>query len=76
MSKSRLEIFVAGAVRTPIGRFGGGLAALSAADLGTRAAAAALERSGLAPPTRPRSGRFTTSSRPTSRPTPTTRASP
>ncbi len=33
-------------VRTPIGKFGGVLASLSAADLGTAAATAALERSG------------------------------
>jgi acetyl-CoA C-acetyltransferase len=43
------EILVAGAVRTPIGRFGGSLAGSSAADLGTLAAQAALERAGLAP---------------------------
>lgn len=43
------EIFVAGAVRTPIGRFGGGLAALRAVDLGVAAARAALERAGVAP---------------------------
>jgi acetyl-CoA C-acetyltransferase len=36
-------------VRTPIGRFGGALASLSAADLGTVAATAALERLGLDP---------------------------
>ncbi|RMH19184.1 MAG: thiolase family protein [Acidobacteria bacterium] len=36
-------------VRTPIGRFGGALAALSAADLGTAAAVACLERAGLEP---------------------------
>jgi acetyl-CoA C-acetyltransferase len=35
-------------VRTPIGRFGGALAPLTAADLGTAAARAALERAGLA----------------------------
>jgi len=34
-------------VRTPIGRFGGALASLSAADLGTAAAKAALARAGL-----------------------------
>ena len=34
-------------VRTPIGRFGGGLASLSAADLGTAAATACLERAGV-----------------------------
>jgi acetyl-CoA C-acetyltransferase len=36
-------------VRTPIGKFGGALAALSAADLGTHAAEACLRRAGLAP---------------------------
>ena len=36
-------------MRTPIGRFGGALATLSAADLGTVAATAALERLGLDP---------------------------
>jgi acetyl-CoA C-acetyltransferase len=36
-------------VRTPIGRFGGALAELSAADLGTAAARACLERAGLDP---------------------------
>ena len=35
-------------VRTPIGKFGGGLAGLSATDLGTQAAEACLRRSGLA----------------------------
>jgi acetyl-CoA C-acetyltransferase len=40
---------LAGPVRTPIGRFGGALATLSAADLGTVAATAALERLGLDP---------------------------
>ncbi len=43
------DIVLAAPVRTPIGRFGGGLAALSAADLGTAAAAAALSRGGLDP---------------------------
>lgn len=37
-------------VRTPIGKFGGGLAGLSAADLGTHVAAACLRRAGLAGP--------------------------
>jgi acetyl-CoA C-acetyltransferase len=40
-------IFVLSAVRTPIGRFGGAFASLSAADLGEVAARAAVERSGL-----------------------------
>jgi acetyl-CoA C-acetyltransferase len=40
---------VAGAVRTPIGRFGGALAGLSAAELGAAAAREALARAGLEP---------------------------
>jgi len=36
-------------VRTPIGKFGGGLASLSAVDLGTAAARATLERAGVDP---------------------------
>jgi acetyl-CoA C-acetyltransferase len=43
------DLFLAGAVRTPIGRFGGSLAALSAPDLGVVAAKAALARAGLQP---------------------------
>jgi acetyl-CoA C-acetyltransferase len=43
------EVVVAGAVRTPIGRFGGALSALSAAQLGATVAAEALRRSGVAP---------------------------
>ncbi|MGH9464846.1 MAG: thiolase family protein [Thermoanaerobaculia bacterium] len=42
-------VVLAAPVRTPIGKFGGVLAALTAADLGTAAAAACLERSSLAP---------------------------
>ena len=42
-------VYIAGAVRTPIGRFGGGLASLSAPDLGTAAVRAALLRAGLPP---------------------------
>jgi len=41
------RVYVAGAVRTPIGNFGGALAASSAAHLGGVAAAAAIERSGV-----------------------------
>jgi len=41
-------IYLAGAVRTPIGKFGGSLARLSAPDLGVYAAKAALERAGVA----------------------------
>ncbi|MDA1194570.1 MAG: acetyl-CoA C-acetyltransferase [Planctomycetota bacterium] len=42
-------IYLAGGVRTPIGRFGGTLADLSAPDLGVYAARAALERAGVPP---------------------------
>ncbi|MEM7355552.1 MAG: acetyl-CoA C-acyltransferase, partial [Acidobacteriota bacterium] len=42
-------LVLSGAVRTPIGKFGGALASLSAADLGAAAAKACLERSGCAP---------------------------
>jgi acetyl-CoA C-acetyltransferase len=42
-------VFVLSAARTPIGRFGGAFATLSAADLGETAARAAIERSGLPP---------------------------
>ena len=45
----RLPIVLTAPVRTPIGRFGGILASLSAADLGTAAAAACLERADLEP---------------------------
>jgi acetyl-CoA C-acetyltransferase len=44
-----LKVVLAGAVRTPIGNFGGGLAASSAAELGGLAARAALERAHVAP---------------------------
>jgi acetyl-CoA C-acetyltransferase len=42
-------VFVLSAVRTPIGKFGGAFASLSAADLGEAAAKTAIERSGLPP---------------------------
>ncbi len=42
-------IMLTAPVRTPIGKFGGALASLSAADLGSTAAAACLERASLAP---------------------------
>jgi acetyl-CoA C-acetyltransferase len=42
------EIVIAGAVRTPIGKFGGGFAGVPAVDLGVAAAKAAIERSGIA----------------------------
>src|SRR5688572_24240733 len=41
------EVVVAGAVRTPIGKFGGALAGLTAAELGTHAAREALKRAGV-----------------------------
>jgi acetyl-CoA C-acetyltransferase len=41
------EVLIAGAARTPIGRFGGSLAPLTAADLGTAAAQEAIRRSGV-----------------------------
>jgi acetyl-CoA C-acetyltransferase len=43
------DVVVAGAVRTPIGKFGGALASLTAAQLGAAAAAEALRRTGIAP---------------------------
>jgi acetyl-CoA C-acetyltransferase len=43
------EVVIAGAVRTPIGRFGGSLASLTAAELGAAAAAESLRRAGVAP---------------------------
>ena len=41
-------VYVLSAVRTPIGKFGGALSGLTAAELGGTAARAAIERSGLA----------------------------
>ena len=43
------EVVVAGAVRTPIGRFGGGLSRLTAGELGAAAAREAIARAGLLP---------------------------
>jgi acetyl-CoA C-acetyltransferase len=40
-------VYVLSAVRTPIGKFGGSLASLTAADMGVVAAKAAIERAGL-----------------------------
>ena len=42
-------VFIVSAVRTPIGKFGGGLASLSAADMGTAAATEAITRSKISP---------------------------
>lgn len=49
MAVLREEVYVAEPVRTPIGRFGGALASLTAVELGTFAARAAVERAGIAP---------------------------
>src|SRR5918998_2437351 len=43
------NIYLAGAVRTPIGKFGGTLASWTAADLGVAVAKESLRRSGVAP---------------------------
>ncbi len=42
------DVFILSAVRTPIGKFGGALSSLTAADMGVVAAKAALERAGVA----------------------------
>ena len=43
------NVYILSAVRTPIGKFGGALASLSAADMGVVAARAALERAAVPP---------------------------
>ncbi|MGH9493232.1 MAG: thiolase family protein [Terriglobales bacterium] len=43
------NVFIISAVRTPIGKFGGALASLSAVDIGVVAAKAAMERAGIQP---------------------------
>ncbi|HEV8700165.1 MAG TPA: acetyl-CoA C-acetyltransferase [Candidatus Polarisedimenticolia bacterium] len=43
------ELLIAGSVRTPLGKFGGALASLSAPELGAAASRAALERAGIRP---------------------------
>ncbi|MGH9750193.1 MAG: acetyl-CoA C-acetyltransferase, partial [Candidatus Polarisedimenticolia bacterium] len=43
------EILIAGAVRTPLGKFGGAFASLTAPELGAVAARAAIDRAGLKP---------------------------
>ncbi len=43
------DVFIVSAVRTPIGKFGGALASLSAVDMAVVAAQAALERAGVSP---------------------------
>ena len=47
MQDTHDEVVIVGAVRTPIGRFGGGLAPLSAVALGAAAVRAAVARSGV-----------------------------
>ncbi len=42
-------VYILSAVRTPIGKFGGALASLTAADMGVVAAKAAIERAGVRP---------------------------
>ena len=43
------DVYILSAARTPIGKFGGALASLSAADMGVVAAEGALERAGVEP---------------------------
>ncbi len=43
------DVYILSAVRTPIGKFGGSLASMTAADMGVVAAKAALERAGIRP---------------------------
>src|SRR4051794_13226714 len=49
MTKLNEDIFLIAAARTPIGKFGGGLSSLTAAQLGTASARATIERSGIDP---------------------------
>ena len=49
MAKLTQSVFLLGAVRTPIGKFGGGLSSLTAAELGTSSARVTLERSAIDP---------------------------
>lgn len=49
MPKYMKNVYLAGAVRTPIGRFGGTLASWSAADLGVAVAKETLRRTGVRP---------------------------
>ncbi len=43
------DVYILSAVRTPIGKFGGSLASMSAVDMGVVAAQAAIERAGVRP---------------------------
>ena len=47
MNRSTTPVIIEGGARTPVGRFLGGLASLSAPELGARAVRAAVERSGI-----------------------------
>jgi acetyl-CoA C-acetyltransferase len=47
VTQNQHDVFILSAVRTPIGKFGGSLASLNAADMGVVAAKAALERAGV-----------------------------
>jgi len=49
MPKLTEDIYLIAAVRTPIGKFGGGLASLTAPQLGTESAKATIARSGIDP---------------------------
>jgi acetyl-CoA C-acetyltransferase len=49
MAKLNEEIFLVAPLRTPIGKFGGGLSSLTAAQLGTESARATIARSGIDP---------------------------
>jgi acetyl-CoA C-acetyltransferase len=49
MPKLNEDIYLVAAVRTPIGKFGGALASLTAPQLGTASAKATIERSGIDP---------------------------
>jgi len=49
MTSGPHEVYILSAVRTPIGKFGGSLASMTAADMGVVAAKAAMERAGVRP---------------------------
>ncbi len=51
MSKHKTDVVILGAARTPTGKFNGGLAGLTAPELGALAVAAAVARSGINPAT-------------------------
>ena len=43
------DVYILSAVRTPIGKFGGSLSTMTAADMGVVAAQAAMQRAGIDP---------------------------